>query len=233
MKRKYLIIGGILITLILYKIMNNTSNNSKPSDKVVIEKVRERFKSGDITLNGESTRKEQIKGVWHYYYWRHFTVTATNEEGLTGKMTGAVIYEKIVDTYSFHNYATGEMSVGGVKDPNKDEIINYLYANLQDFLGGAYNDIVGEKPIISIPDNSKFNWGSPEMLTLNIKVVYSRKVSYTEIEKAEHTYETMLFKNGADGEWNRILADNIEGEKKVISRKKYTSAEIDAMKTLQ
>lgn len=147
-------------------------------------------------------------------------------------MTGAVIYEKFGNRYSFKNYATGEMSVGGMAKPNSAELKKYLYANLQDFLGGAYGDIVGEMPKITIPSNTKYNWGSPEQVTFNVKVVYSRKVSYSEIEKAEHTYETMLFRKGTSGQWNRVLADDIEGKKKVISKKKYSSSEIDQMKTL-
>ncbi|WP_457618630.1 hypothetical protein [Lutibacter sp.] len=221
-----------LILIIALFFAATTIQAQVPSDGAVIKKVRERYKAGNITLNGATTRKEKIKGVWHYYYWRHFTVTAKSAEGLTGKMTGAVIYEKFGNSYSFHNYATGEMSVGGMTDPDEGEIIKYLYANLQDFLGGAYGDIVGEMPKITIPSNVKYNWGSPEQVTFNVKVMYNRKVSNTEIEKAEHTYETMLFRKGTGGKWNRILADAIEGEKKVISRKQYSSSEISSMKTL-
>ena len=206
---------------------------AQPSDASVTKKVRERYKAGNIQLNGSSTTKEMEKGVWHYYYWRHFTVKATSPEGLTGTMTGAVKYEKVGNSYTFDNYASGETKIDGMKDPSDEDLINYLEANLQDFLGGAYNDIVGEMPKISILKDPKFNWKSPEHLIFFAKVIYSRKVSNTEIEKAEHIYETQVFRKGMDGDWNRILADDVEGKKKVISKTSYTASEIDAMKTLQ
>ena len=206
---------------------------AQPSDAAVTKKVRERYKAGNIQLNGASTTKEFENGVWHYYYWRHFTVTAKGADGISGTMTGAVKYEKSGNSYTFDNYATGETTIEGIKNPSDEELLNYLETNLQEFLGGAYNDIVGETPKISILKEPKFKWKNPEHLVFFAKVIYSRKVSYTEIEKAEHIYETHIFRKGMDGDWNRVLADEVEGKKKVISKTSYTTSEIDAMKTLQ
>ena len=224
MKKIYLMIAFMLTAVFAM---------AQPSDASVTKKVRERYKAGNIQLNGSSTTKEMEKGVWHYYYWRHFTVTAKSAEGLTGTMTGAVKYEKKGSSYTFDNYASGETTVDGLKDPSDEELVNYLEAHLQDFLGGAYNDIVGDISKITILKDPKFNWKNPEHLIFFAKVVYSRKVSYTELEKSEHIYETQLFRKGMDGDWNRVLADDVEGKKKVISKTAYTAGQLDAMKTLQ
>ena len=88
-------------------------------------------------------------------------------------------------------------------------------------------------PVISIPDNTKFNWSSPDQVTFNVKAVYTKKTSNTKVEKAEHIYETMLFREPNDGKWNRILASEIEGAKKIISKKEYGSSEIKNLKTLK
>ena len=216
----------LIITTVL--LIAGIFSYAQPSDATVIKKIRERFSTGDIKLGAWSTSKKQEGLVWHYYHWKHFTLSKKDASGVTGIIKSAVIYEKLNGSYSFHNYATITTEVGGMKDPNKDELVKYLKANLQEYLGGAYGDIVGEMPIISIPANTKFNWASPEQVTFNSKVTYTRKISNTEVEKAEHTYETMLFK-GKNGNWNRILADETEGQKRVISKKAFSSS----MKTLQ
>jgi len=224
MKKLFITILFLVVGVLAY---------AQPSDATVIKDIRKRFSVGTIKLGGSSTSKEKEGLVWHYFYWRHFTLSKKDASGLTGEISSAVMYEKKGSSYSFHNYAAIETNVGGMKDPNKNELVKYFNANLQEYLGGAYGDIVGEMPKISIPADTKFKWGSPDQVTFISKAIYNRKVSYTELEKAEHYYETMLFRKGQEGKWNRILADEIEGKKKIISKKKYTASEIDAMKTLQ
>jgi len=41
----------------------------------------------------------------------------------------------------------------------------------------------------------------------------------------------MLFKDPDSGKWNRLIADEIEGMKKIISKKTFTASEIEAMKS--
>ncbi len=210
--------------------MSIEMNAQTPSDATVKQKIRKRFPVGTIHLEGSSTSKKKEGIIWHYYYWRHFSLTQKDPDtGLTGKINSAIVYEKVNGKYSFDNYATITTEVVGKKPLNKAEVVNYLKANLSDFLGSTYNDIVGEMPIISIPDGTKFNWESPDMVTFNVKTVYTKKVSNSTVEKAEHIYETMLFKDANTGKWNRILASEIEGQKKVLSKGSFSSD----MKTLQ
>ncbi len=221
------------IALLLVGIFTFITMQAQPSDAAVKKKIRERFTAGTIKLGGSSTSKEQIGIVWHYYYWRHFTLTAQDASELTGEISSAVIYEKKGSTYTFHNYATITTKVKGMEDPDKAELVSYLKQNLQDFLRSSYNNIVGEMPIISIPEGSKYKWDSPEQVTFIAEVIYSEKISYTKVETAKHYYETMLFRSGIDGEWNRILASEVEGRKQIISSKTYTAQQIEEMKTLQ
>jgi hypothetical protein len=213
----------IYIILALMFISANTFAQ-KPSDATLKKQIRKRFSTGTIHLGGSSTSKEKKGLVWHYYYWRHFTLSKKAKSGIVGIIKSAVIYEKFGNSYQFHNYATITTEVGGMKPLNKTELVSYLNNHLEEFLGGAYNDIVGEMPKISIPNDTKFKWTSPEQVTFIVKAVYSRKISNTQVEKAEHIYETMLFKNSKTGKWNRILADEIEGMKKVIAKKAYNSS---------
>ena len=219
----------ILIILTL-TLMSIDMNAQVPSDARVKQQIRKRFPEGTIHLGGSSTSKKREGLIWHYYYWRHFSLTKKDPaSGLTGKINSALVYEKINGKYVFDNYATITTEVVGKKPLNKIEVIKYLKTNLSDFLGYDYNYIVGNMPVISIPEGTKFNWSSPDQVTFNVKAVYTKKISNSQVEKAEHTYETMLFKDANTGKWNRILASEIEGQKKIISKGNFSSN----MKTLQ
>jgi len=217
------------ITLLIL-MMSIKSFGQVPSNATVIKQIRKRFPVGKIQLNGSSTSKKRKGIVWHYYYWRHFTLSKKSGN-LVGKIKSAIIYEKFGNKYVFDNYATITTEVEGMKF-NKKEVSAYLNNNLEDFLSSKYNDIVNEIPVIIIPKNTKFNWDSPDMVTFNTQVTYSSKTSYTDVEKATHIYSTMLFRDSKTKKWNRILASEIEGDKKIISKKKYTTNQMDALKTL-
>ena len=208
----------ISIILILL-IMSLEVNAQVPSDEMVKQQIRKRFPVGTIHLEGSSTSKKQEGIIWHHYYWKHFYLTQKDPaSGLTGKINSSIIYEKVNGKYIFDNYGAITTEVLDKEPLNKKELVNYLKANLQDFLGYDYNYIVGEMPVISIPEKTKFNWSSPDQVTFNVKAVYTKKISNTKVEKAEHIYETMLFREPNGGKWNRILASEIEGAKKIISK---------------
>ncbi len=219
----------VLIILIL-TLMRIDMNAQAPGDASVKQQIRKRFPKGTIHLGGSSTSKKREGIIWHYYYWRHFSLTQKDPaSGLTGKINSALVYEKINGKYVFDNYATITTEVIGKKPLNKTEVIKYLKSNLSDFLGYDYNYIVGDMPVISIPEDTKFNWASPDQVTFKVKAIYTKKISNSIVEKAEHIYETMLFKDPNTGKWNRILASEIEGQKKILSKGNFSSN----MKTLQ
>ncbi len=219
-----------LLIILILTLMSIDMSAQAPSDASVKQQIRKRFPKGTIHLGGSSTSKKREGIIWHYYYWRHFSLTQKDPaSGLTGKINSALVYEKINGKYVFDNYAAITTEVVDKKPLNKTEVISYLKANLSDFLGSTYNDIIGNMPIISIPDGTKFNWESPDMVTFNVKAVYTKKISNSMVEKAEHIYETMLFKDANTGKWNRILASEIEGQKKTLSKGSFSNN----MKTLQ
>jgi len=221
------------ILLLIVGVFAFITMQAQPSDAAVTKKIRERFPKGSIKLGGSSNSKEKIGIVWHYYYWRHFTVSITNEQGIKGIISSAVIYEKQGGNYTFHNYATITTEVEGLKDPDTKELVNYMEGHLEDVLGSTYNTIVGELPTINIPQGQKYVWKDPNHVIFFTDITYANKVSGTEIEKAKHSYEMEFFRDAMEKPWSRVLASEVEGDKKVIYKKAYTAAEIDAMKTLQ
>lgn len=220
--------------------MTAISNAQTPSDAQVLQKIKARYSGGEtptIKLGGSSNTKELKNAKWHYYYWRHYTITAKAKANKTAlQQDGSVVYEKIGNHYIFSSYATGETSLSGMKDPDKGVVEKYINAHLKEFFISTYGDIIGEKPHISVVSGTKYKWKAAEgCVSFMTKVTYKRKVSYTEVETAEHYFETLLFRDPLIEEsapWNRVLADEMESKKRVISKKKYTASEIDAMKSL-
>ncbi len=214
---------------------------AQPGDAAVIQKIKARYSGGKtpaIKLGKASTTKEFKGGKWHYYYWRHYTITAKAKDGKTSlQQGGAVVYEKVGGHYSFDNYATGETNLSGLKDPDPAVVTKYLNSHLKEFFFVRYGSILEKEPHISIVPETKYKWIAMQgCVSFTTKATFKRKVSGTEVELAEHYFEICLYRDPLPDEnakWNRILASEIEGKKKVISKKKYTSAEMDAIKTLQ
>jgi ribosomal protein L21E len=212
-----------------------------PSDVEVLQKIKDRYSGGKtptIKLGGSSNTKEFEGAKWHYYYWRHYTIRAKAKDSQTAlEQSGSVVYEKVGNQYIFDNYATGETNLSGMKVPDKGVVEKYLNTHLKEFFISNYGSILAEKPKISVVAGTTYKWKATEgCVSFITKVIYKKKVSYTEIETAEHYFETSLFREPLIDEsaaWNRVLADEIESKKKVISKKKYPASEIDAMKSLQ
>ncbi len=222
-------------------IMTWVFTYAQPSNGAVIQKIKERYSGGKtpvIKIGKTSSTKEFKRGKWHYYYWHHYTVTAKAKKNNTAiKQGGAVVYEKVGNRYIFSSYATGETKLSGMKNPDKTKVLKYLNAHLKEFFISTYASILLEKPQISIVPGTKYKWKAAEgCVSFMTKVIYKRKVSYTQVETAEHFFETCLFRNPLPDDnaaWNRVLADEIEGKKRIISKKSYSSREINAMKSLQ
>ena len=120
-----------LIIILIISIIGVKVNAQVPSDTRVKQQIRKRFSTGTIHLEGSSTSKKHEGIVWHYYYWRHFSLTKKDPaSGLTGKINSSIIYEKVNGKYIFDNYGAITTEVVGKKPLNKKEVVNYLKANL-------------------------------------------------------------------------------------------------------
>jgi len=212
-----------------------TLSYAQPSDASVKALVKKQFPMATtIKLGGSHQEKKYENGAWVFYYTRNFSITSkTKYPGITFKHQGGVVYTKQGGSYKHKNYSTSESELLGVPNPDKEEIIALLTSDLEVFLETYhYNQIVGEISEIIIPEGNEYKWPSLETVSFLVQVTYTEKTSNTILEKAEHTYEIVMYSDEYKKPWKKFISAEDGYARKTISKTDFSTSEIDAMKTL-
>ena len=206
---------------------------AQPSDATMMAKIKSHEKNIiSATWNGQPKSERILEdGVWNNYYRRSYKVKRnTKYKGITEEYGGGIQYKKINRNYVFDQFLIGSVEYKNVPNPNKAEILKMLKADLNNYLGQNHlNDIVGEISEITFAANPEWYWRKLTNVEFYTKVTYSEKVSYTEIEKAEHYYRVTMISDEYKKPWIKFQSVRMGDRKKVISKTKYTSEEVEAM----
>ena len=230
--RKFLLLAiSCLVIVVCY---------AQPSESAMISKIKSGDKNGKILnvelLGSGISEKVYEDGAWHSYYRRSYkTKSKTDYTGIYLIYFGAIQYELIGGSYQYDNMLVGDWNYEGVPDPNKDEILALLNADLIKYLGrNTYNDIVGDLSEITFPSDIKFHWHELTSVSFLTKVTYSEKISSTEVRKAEHTIEVRLYADEFKGPWKSFMSTKKDDGSSKNSGEiiKYTAEEMAQMKTL-
>ncbi|MFK5958246.1 MAG: hypothetical protein QM495_05155 [Lutibacter sp.] len=225
------------IILILSMVMTTISNAQTPSDNELKTKIKANYKGlSSLVLEGNgATEKKFENGTWNFYYRRSFHAGFKNPEypGVTGVVYGSVRYIKAGGSYVFHNFSSRGTKMEGVPAPDKKEVLALLNSDLYKFVGhNDYNTIVGNISEIIVPEKTEYNWDDLTHVEFNVKTIFTKKISDTELEKAEHIYEVHLYSDGFKKPWKKFMAIEDDYAKKVISKTKHSSEELSNMLTL-
>jgi hypothetical protein len=231
MKKIYLLAIACLFIVVCY---------AQPSETAIINKIKSGDTSGKIInlelLGSGISEKIYEDGAWRNYYRRSYkTKSKTDYPGIYIIYSGGIQYELVGGSYKYDNMLVGEWYYEGVPDPDKDEVMDLLKADLIKYLGrNTYNNIVGDLSEITFVDDVKFHWHELTSVSFLTKVIYSEKISYTEVRKAEHIIEVRLYADEFKGPWNGFIATKKEEGSAKNSGEiiKYTSEEMAQMKTL-
>lgn len=210
---------------------------AQPSAGTMMAKIKAKHPKGLISASfaGKAISERLYEdGVWNTYYRRSYTIKSrTKHAGVTQVYGGGLQYKKTGGRYIYDQFLVGDWYYLGIPNPNKQEVLKLLKADLKKFLQSYhYNKIVGDVSEITFPANAKYHWNKLTSVNFDVNVTYAESVSYTEIEKAVHTYEVNLRSDVFKGPWVKFLSSYQGHKKKVISKTTYTSDEIEAMKTL-
>ncbi len=228
---------NLLVSFLLLFIVNNSF--SQVSDATVIAKIKASNKGiVSLKLTGKGwTERVLEEGVWVKYYRRSYELTQKSPEKPNLKLltVNHLTYRNAGGGYKFNGFGVPNYRLLGIPDPDKEEVIAYLKADYINFLQSHhYNNIVGEVSEITFPDEVDFWWKDIDRVHFNVQVTYSEKVSYTELEKASHIYEVVLYYNGDyKGGMKSFLSVEENTKRVVISKTSYPADELEAMKTLQ
>jgi len=227
--KKILLTNSFLIFTII--------STAQVSESTMMAKIKSKHAKNLISAKFDgSPIAEKIfeEGVWNNYYRRSYTVKSkTQHTGVTQVYSGGIQYKKAGSSYVYDQLLVGDWHYLGIPDPNKADVVKLLKSDYKKFIESYhYNKIVGTISEITFPTNGKYHWNKLTSVTFNVKVTYAESVSYTELEKAEHTYEIRLYADKFKGPWKSFFSSEQSHKRKVISKSTHTSEELAAMKTL-
>jgi len=224
------------ITTITLLLIINLSMFAQPSAATMMAKIKSSEKNIISAVWNGQPKSERIleDGIWNNYYRRSYKVKRnTKYKGITEEYSGGIQYKKKGGTYAFDQFLIGSVEYKNVPNPNKAEILKMIKADLNNYLGQNHlNDIVGEISEITFAANPEWYWRKLTFVEFYTKVTYSEKVSYTEIEKAEHYYRVTMLSDEYKKPWKSFQSVRMGDRKKVLSKTKYTSEEVKAMPSL-
>jgi hypothetical protein len=225
-------------TIVIITIMMTTIINAQtPSDAILRAKIKANYKGATaIQLEGNGgTEKVYEDGVWKIYYKRSFHTSFKNPDypGITAIVYGAIRYIKVGNRFVFNKFFSRGTEMKGAPKPNIETVRKLLNNDIYKFVGhNNYNDITSEISEINFVPNTKFKWSDLDHVEFNIKVIYTKKNSNNELEKAIHFYEIHLYSEGYKKPWNKFQAFEKSDFKKVISKQKLSESELKALKSL-
>jgi hypothetical protein len=211
---------------------------AQPSEGTMIAKIKSNHPSAtsvELTGNG-STEKTYDNGAYRNYYMHAYRIKAPTEyPGITYCYVGQVQYVQSGGAWVFDNFLIGDKYYEGVPDPDWNEVLALLNTDIEGYVkNNHYVDIVGDISPIELTNDPDYHWHDLNSVSFNTKVTYSEKQGYTELAKGERYYRVRLYSDGYKEPWKSFNStyekDKIDKNSFVIT--KYTSEELDAMKTL-
>lgn len=209
---------------------------AQPSDGTIKAKIQADSPSAtNIELLGSgTTSREYSDGAYYNYYRRSYRTTKpTTYTGISEVYSGSIQYVQSGGSYVFSQYLIGDHWFIGVPDPDKNEILTMLNADLEKYLKNVYyNRVVGELSPITFPADPEYHWHELTSVSFLTKVTYSEKVNSTQVRKAEHTYRVRIYSDEFKGPWKSFNSSREEEDKNAGEVITYTREELEAIPTL-
>ena len=220
--------------LIIAFVISATAIMAQPSDAKIKGLINDIYGTNinSVKLRKGYTKELLENGRRIIVYRRGYDYIAkTKFSGVTYEGSGSFEYLKSGGSYSYRKHFTSAGVYKGIPDPKTETVQNYLNSNLKDFIKYDYDYIVGNISEITLTPNTKYKWIAPNVVEFYADVEYSKKSSNTELTKTRHTYEVYLYSDKYQSPFNKMEASSDKQE--AISKTTHTTAELDAMKTLQ
>jgi hypothetical protein len=174
--------------------------------------------------------------VHKQYMWHRSAVivrTAQLREFPNAKLEigGIATYFIVGGGYSFNRFLVGYNSYSGIPAPSTKTVLGLVNANLAEFLGDYYyRSSVGEVQPIALASDPKWEWHSPNSVSLRLTSGITQKISSTELEKKKIVMNVRLYRDSIKSPWTK-WGSSRESE---VSLGKITRSEdeIKAMKSL-
>ncbi len=171
------------------------------------------------------------------YYWERGAVIVRDADlkefpNVKLEIGGFVSYTIIGNTYKFKKFNVTYNSYEGIPNPSEKEVETLLRSHLKETVNeGHFDSIVGDIEKLELAADPKWEWHTPNSVSFNAHAVYEEKVSNTETEKVDRTYEVRLYRDGVKSPWKDNFNSSPRGEKS-LGRRTHKADDLEAMKTL-
>lgn len=213
---------------------------SQPSEATIKADLKKDFPNATsiVMTSAGSSKKEYENNAYQTVYRRDVMVTsaASDKRYPNVKVVsyGGVRYNLVNGKYVYARYLVGDSELIGMPDPDEKEILGLVASNMTEiFRLGIRNEIIGmPKPFEITPDN-KFKWHTFNSVSFTASTSYERFINdIGDADLVNQIYTIRLYRE-ENGEWNRLIGDELGVGKKVLSTKKYSQTEREKLKSME
>jgi hypothetical protein len=242
----------LLILTIVSLLASAVDVEAQPSDQAIIAKIRSNYNDPStivsVTLSqggGRTVREVDDGALVDNYYRSYETRERTKYPGVTRIYNGSVKYRKSGGSYSFRNFLVGDWYYEGIPNPPAAELLELIRANLSEYLGPDYNDIIGDLGEVTLAADPDWRWEKLNSLSFNTVVTYTLKVGYRDVETRRVVKRVSIMRSAdggrydpeaellLNGRWLPIQRPFVsEKSHETLARRTLSEAEVASTRTL-
>ncbi|MFN0139785.1 MAG: hypothetical protein ACKVQW_06825 [Pyrinomonadaceae bacterium] len=207
-----------VIATCIYSMCFLTPGNAtaQPTDAQIIKDLTAP-KTVKVTL-GKPGKIEWFKTYSKWAWSRHFTSKLkTDDPDIFVIVKGYIVYDTMAGKYVKWRTFTTSNSYEGIPDPTAADVEALIKKfGVEQFMGNYYfNRVIGKVESIGLAAEPKFEWHTPNSVSLNVRSVYTERTNdIGGRERLARTFRVRLYRDTPKGDWLRLLSQD-EGVEKL------------------
>ena len=163
-----------------------------------------------VSVTFSSPGKIEWDSAYKKYIWsRNFVaMVKTDEPGVLLKVIGIASYDVMGGRYVYWRTFTSSNSYSGIPNPTAADVQALIKQfGLKQFMGDyPYRMMIGEVERIGLATDPKFEWHTPNSVSLDVVAVYTRKGNGNTApsEHGSQTFRVRLYRDNTKAEWNGV-----------------------------
>ena len=163
-----------------------------------------------VSVTFSTPGKIEWDSAYKKYIWsRNFVaIVKTDEPGVLLKVIGIASYDVMGGRYVYWRTFTSSNSYSGIPNPTAADVQALIKQfGLKQFMGDyPYRMMIGEVERIGLATDPKFEWHTPNSVSLDVVAVYTRKGNGNTApsEHGSQTFRVRLYRDNTTAEWNGV-----------------------------
>jgi hypothetical protein len=159
-------------------------------------------------IHGPGTRSWD--SAYSKYVWEiGFTnkVKDANNPGLIIVVDGFLAYDIVGGRYVYWRSFTSRNSYQGIPDPTAADVQALIKQfGIGEFMGGNFRSVVGQVESIGLSKEPKFEWHTPNSVSMNVVAVYTKKGNGIDApdEHVTELFRVRLYRDDMRSPWNGV-----------------------------